>query len=147
MRDLSKAQSIKSMIHTMFIYSFRIHLWYVQLLKQIDSWFKNFLWSGDIYTRKVCTISWAKTSLPFEEGGLASRTATILNNSSIFNLTWKIISSGETWDVQCRARFLRNKIHVSHHIKSSIWPGIKQHFQEVMNNSISLIGNGQGIRF
>ena len=50
-------QLVKSVIRGMLVYSFHVHIWPHQLLSLLDSWIKNFIWSGDIHSRKVCTVS------------------------------------------------------------------------------------------
>jgi len=56
---MGRVQLVKSIIHGMHFYSFHIYMWPRHLLHQLDSSINNFIWSGDIGTRKVCTVSWA----------------------------------------------------------------------------------------
>jgi hypothetical protein len=70
---MGRVQLIKPIIHGMLVYSFHVYLWPVKLLCQLDQWIKNFLWSGDIFSRKVCTVSWQTIGLPFESRGLDMR--------------------------------------------------------------------------
>jgi hypothetical protein len=41
----------------------------VQLVK-LTSMIKNFIWSGDVNHKKICTVSWNKACKPLYEGGL-----------------------------------------------------------------------------
>jgi len=54
---ISRVQLVKSIVHGMLVYFFHIYRWPVRLLQMLDRWIKNFVWSGDIYTRKICTVS------------------------------------------------------------------------------------------
>jgi len=67
---MGRVQLVKSIIHGMLVYSFHIYRWPIRLLKMLDRWIKKFIWSGDIYTRKICTVSWKQVCLPWHSGGL-----------------------------------------------------------------------------
>lgn len=41
-------QLVKSVIHGILTYSFHIYAWPISLLKIIDRWIRNFIWSGGI---------------------------------------------------------------------------------------------------
>lgn len=56
---MGRVQLVKSFVHGMLVYSFHIYLWPKRLLRFLDSWIKKFIWSGDVLTRKVCTVSWS----------------------------------------------------------------------------------------
>ncbi|XP_019435162.1 PREDICTED: uncharacterized protein LOC109341675 [Lupinus angustifolius] len=51
------------------------------------------------------------------------------------------------WANYYRSRFCRNKEPKTSYIKSSIWPGIKKHWNVILENSIWLLGNGSSIRY
>ncbi|PNX55599.1 hypothetical protein L195_g049229, partial [Trifolium pratense] len=54
----------------MAIYSITIYSWPSAILKSIESWTRNFIWSGDISQKKLVTVAWKKVCAPYEEGGL-----------------------------------------------------------------------------
>lgn len=66
---MGRVQLVKSIIHGMLVYSFHIYRWPTKLLKRLDGWIKNFVWSGDIYYRKVCMVAWKMVCLPWDSGG------------------------------------------------------------------------------
>lgn len=68
-----RVQLVKSIIQGMLLYSFQIYLWSSSLVKQLDSWIRNFIWFGDISKRKLITVSWQKLCSPFQVGGLGTR--------------------------------------------------------------------------
>lgn len=69
---------VKSVIFSMLVYSFRVYSWPSNLLNLVDKWIKNFVWSGDLYVRKMITVAWGKICKSFNEGGLGLRSITVL---------------------------------------------------------------------
>jgi len=61
---MGRVKLVKSIVHGMLVYSFHIYRCPAHLLHMLDRWFKNFVWSGGINTRKICTVSWNKVCLP-----------------------------------------------------------------------------------
>jgi len=47
-----KVQLVKSMIQSMLIQTINVYSWAVSLLREIERWIKNFIWSSDISKRK-----------------------------------------------------------------------------------------------
>lgn len=68
--SMGKVQFIKSVFHSMLIYSFHIYAWPKSLLNEINKWLRNFVWSGCVSVRKHSIVSWSKVCRPVEEGGL-----------------------------------------------------------------------------
>jgi len=64
-----RVELVKSIIHSMLTHSISIYSWPVSLLKDIEKWIRNFIWSGDISKRKIVTISWKKVCKPYDEWG------------------------------------------------------------------------------
>lgn len=54
---MRRVQLVKSIIHSMLIYSFHVYAWPVSLVKQVDNWTRNFIWAGDINTKKIVTVA------------------------------------------------------------------------------------------
>jgi len=50
---------VESIIQGMLIFSFHIYAWPIMVLKTLDKWIHNFIWRGDIYSRKLVTVVWA----------------------------------------------------------------------------------------
>ncbi|PNX82112.1 ribonuclease H, partial [Trifolium pratense] len=55
-----RAQLVKSVIHSMLMYNISVYAWPISLLKTIETWSRNFIWSGDISKRKLVTVAWKK---------------------------------------------------------------------------------------
>jgi len=56
-------------------------MWPRRLLSLLDSWIKNFIWSGDIHYRKVCTVSWKIMCGSRATGGLDLKPTCMINDS------------------------------------------------------------------
>jgi len=74
-------------------------MWPCRLLRLLDSWLKNFIWSGDIHTKKVCTVSWKVLCRPWSSGGLDIKPSRLINDSFMLKLAWNLISSDSQWAV------------------------------------------------
>ena len=83
----------------MLVYSFHVYMWPCRLLRLLDSWLKNFIWSGDIHTKKVCTVSWKVLCRPWSSGGLDIKPSRLINDSFMLKLAWNLISSDSQWAV------------------------------------------------
>lgn len=84
---MGRIQLVKSIIHGILVYSFHVYAWPKSLLKQLDTWIRSFIWSGDIYTRKLVTVSWEKLCCSFEEGGIGLRSLRAINEAAMLKLS------------------------------------------------------------
>ncbi|GAU31744.1 hypothetical protein TSUD_146310 [Trifolium subterraneum] len=125
---------------------FKVYTWPVSLLKTIETWSRNFIWSGDINKRKLVTVAWKYVCVPYSEGGLGLRSLISLNEDSNLKLCWDFLHSEESWAQILRNRALRNGKVIGHHISSSLWSSIKSEFSCLMENSNWLVGNGKDIK-
>ena len=144
---MGRVQLINAVISSMFTYSFQVYKWPPSLLHEVAKSMRNFLWSGNCDQRKVCTVAWSKVCKPRAEGGLSVKDPIKVNQASLILLAWKLLSSDEQWAIICRHRYLRDGKPKSHYITSSVWPGLKQHVQFVIDHSQWSVGNGKDINF
>lgn len=107
---------------------------------------RNFIWSGDINKRKICTVAW-KNVCKAKERGLAVKEPSLVNQSSLLLLCWKLLTLEEQWATMCRAKFLTNGKPKSHYIISSNWCGLKEYISVIRRNSTWTIGNGESVQF
>ena len=49
---------INSVIYSSFLHSFMVYRWPSQLLKHMEKCIRNFLWTGDITSKKSVTVKW-----------------------------------------------------------------------------------------
>jgi hypothetical protein len=73
-------------------------------MKDQERWIKNFIWSSDIYQRKLVTVAWKIFCKPLDDGGLGIRSLLTLNEASNFKLCWDCVVSTENWATLLRAR-------------------------------------------
>jgi hypothetical protein len=74
-----RVQVVKSVIQSMLLHTISIYSWPTSLLREMEVWIKNFIWSGDINKRKLVTVAWKKVCVDTEEGGLGLRSLICLN--------------------------------------------------------------------
>ncbi|XP_050896757.1 uncharacterized protein LOC127103549 [Lathyrus oleraceus] len=55
---IGRIQLVKSVSHSMLMYSIRIYSWPVSLIHLVEKLYMNFIWSADIERRKMVTVSW-----------------------------------------------------------------------------------------
>jgi hypothetical protein len=142
-----RVQLVRSVIQGMLIHSISVYSWPVCLIKDLERWMRNFIWSGDVSQRKLVTVSWKKVCSSFKEGGLNIRSLSILNQASNLKLCWELSQSNLQWAQFLRSRVIRGTTPISYHIFSSIWSSIKHKFLEVNLNSSWQVGNGEFINF
>jgi hypothetical protein len=142
-----RVQLVKSVIQGMLVYSISIYSWPISLLKGLERWIKNFIWSGDISQRKLVTVAWKKVCRPYDQGGLGIRSLIVLNESTNLKLCWDMFTSNEHWAILLRSRVIRGVGCISHHIHSSLWSSIKSEVQTVRDNSGYVIGDGSKVNF
>lgn len=144
---MGRVQLVKSIIHGMIVYSFHVYLWPRRLLRLLDTWIKNFIWSGDVLTRKVCTVSWQVLCRTWEEGGLDIRPTRLINESLILKLSWDLIAHDKQWATLFKQRYFLNGRPSTRYFQTSVWSGIKSHIGKVLNNSLWIVGTGNKIHF
>lgn len=71
--------------------------WPVMLHKSLDRWIKKFIWSGDVNTKKVCTVAWKTVCLPWEASGLNLKSTRSINDSLFLHLSWKLMAEKSQW--------------------------------------------------
>jgi hypothetical protein len=118
-----------------------VYAWPVSVLRDIERWIKNFIWSGDTDKRKLVNVSWKKVCFDLDEGGLGIKSLVCLNEASSLKFCWEMLHSEETWAVLVRSRVHRSNSCISYHIFSSLWSGMKHQFQIIKAKTVWLIGD------
>jgi ribonuclease HI len=142
-----RVQLVKSVIQSMVIYSISVYAWPVSLIKELEKYIRNFIWSGDLNVRKMVTVPWHIVCTPLAEGGLGVRSLSVLNQAANLKLCWDLISSSNQWAAFLRSRVVRGNGFINHHIYSFIWSSIKPQSQTIIDNTCWLLGNGERINF
>ncbi|CAK8571409.1 unnamed protein product [Lathyrus sativus] len=81
----------------MLTYSLLIYDWSVSLTKALESYMRNFVWSGDICKRKSLTVTWHKVCRPFHQGGLGIRFVSCINVVTNLQLCLELFNSSSHW--------------------------------------------------
>jgi len=144
---MGRVQLVKSIIHGMLVYYFHIYLWPKRLLCLLDSWIKNFIWSGDVLARKVCTVSWSIMSRSWAEGGLDIKPTRLINEALILKLAWDFRAKDTQWTSIFKRRYFTHGQPIMRYCKTSVWSRIKSHIGTVMANSVWVVGTGESINF
>ena len=144
---MGRVQLVKSIIHGMLVYSFHIYLWPKRLLRLLDSWIKNFIWSGDVLAKKVCTVSWSVMCRSWAEGGLDIKSMRLMNEALILKLAWDFRTTESQWTAIVKRRYFTHGQPIMRYCQSSIWPGIRAHLGTIMANSVWVVGTGENINF
>lgn len=56
------------------------------LLKLLDRWIKNFVWSGDLNCEKTVTVVWKSVCKPLSDGGLGIRSISGVSKAGMLKL-------------------------------------------------------------
>lgn len=138
---------VKFVIHSMLVHSISVYSWPSALLKDIDRWSKNFIWSGDVNKRKMVIVAGHKICKPYDQGGLGIRSLTTLNEATNLKLSWDMLNSSEPWAISLKSKAIKNRKPISHHIFSSIWSSVKNDYSKLVDNSTWLLGTSENIKF
>ncbi|KAJ4717455.1 Ribonuclease H [Melia azedarach] len=145
---VGRTQLVQTVIQSTILHSFSIYKWPVSLIKMVNTWCRNFIWSGNCHTRKLITVPWRKVCLPYGEGGLGLRDFKTLNDSALFCLSWKMLSSSTSWNLFYKNRFHFDiNCHFSRYSLSSVWMRIKEVLPRLKEGSKWIIGNGKSDSF
>lgn len=142
---MGRVQLVKSIIHGMLVYSFHVYMWPRRLVRSLNTWIKNFIWSGDVFTRKVCTVPWNIVCRPWLEGGLDIKSTRLINDAFMLKLAWNLFSTNSQWATLFKSRFFSQGQPIRHFFMSSVWHGVKYHLDSVLQNSLWIVGKGDQI--
>ncbi|KAL6142125.1 hypothetical protein ACLB2K_060408 [Fragaria x ananassa] len=142
-----RLQLINSIMASMVVYSFQIYEWPVNLLRRLEVWCRNFLWSGSMDKHGVPLMAWKTCCAPMDEGGLGLKQLVVLNRSLLLKNAWEIYSSTSEGCSFLRNRFWRNGALRRSYASSSIWSIIKRFWQQVIDNGCWLLGSNSQVAF
>lgn len=138
-----RVQLTQSVFQSMLLHSFSVYKWPSSLLRPLSRCARNFIWSGDVTSKKSVTVSWRQICAPKNEGGLGLRDLGSLNTTALLKLGWLIITTDSPWSIYLRERFkLHGRLYSCSYKRSSIWPGIKSILHILFQNCRWVIGNG-----
>lgn len=136
-----RVELVKSVFHSMMVYTMMIYKWPKNLLHKLDMHAKNFICNGDSLVRSVVTVQWRKMSKPKIEGGLGIRSLVEFNDAAMKKLAWEFVKAKKQWAVFMRARFLAKGRPIQYYKGSSTWKGIKEALEIISLDITWLIGS------
>lgn len=117
------------------------------MLKQVDQWVKNFIWTVDILKQGLATVNWSKICASNNEGSLKVTNLHIENNAYLLKLAWNFAYSKEPWTL-LKARFHIYKYHMIIIYSSfSICSEIKDLSDLVLEHTSWIVGSSIDIIF
>ncbi|XP_058734177.1 uncharacterized protein LOC131605902 [Vicia villosa] len=142
-----RVQLVKSVIHSMLVHCMSIYNWPGSLIKNLERWIRNFIWSGNTDQKKIVTVAWRSCCRKINEGGLGIISISAFNSATNLQLCWKFANNNQAWSQLLNARVRKNSRLIKYSIKSSIWTGIKVYYADVIENCIWSLGNGNTVNF
>ncbi|KAG7579708.1 Reverse transcriptase domain [Arabidopsis thaliana x Arabidopsis arenosa] len=103
---LQLIKSVLSSLTNFWLSAFRLPS---KCIKEIESMFSAFLWSGPDLKPKKAKVAWRDICKPIKEGGLGLRLLSETNTVSILKLIWRLVSAGDSlWVNWVRKNLIRN---------------------------------------
>ncbi|KAL6135028.1 hypothetical protein ACLB2K_067256 [Fragaria x ananassa] len=124
-----------------------VYQWPISLLRRLEVWCRNFLWSGSIDARGVPLVAWKQCCSPLDEGGVGLKQLRVLNSSLLLKKACDVFTSVSDGCTLLRTRFWRNGKLRRSYATSSIWPEVKHLGAHILENGKWLIGNGMRVLF
>ncbi|XP_026383960.1 uncharacterized protein LOC113279481 [Papaver somniferum] len=134
---------VKSVIASYSIHNMAVYKWPRKFIHQCDVAIRNFLWSGDSMVSKSFVVDYDKVCAPYSEGGLGITQMRVMNKAMLMKLSWNICNSKKVWARYLSAKFFTKNGNLVEYTKSSIFPGFRWVYSEVVFNSTVLIGDGR----
>ncbi|XP_057811447.1 uncharacterized protein LOC131025669 [Salvia miltiorrhiza] len=129
---------VQSVIQSSLVHSMMIYKWPKSLLHSLDRKCRNFVWSGSVDKKPTCVVSWGRACSPKAEGGLGIRSLTLMNQSYLMKLAWKMIKSVDWAHQLFRSRYLTTFGYAKKSISNSpVWVGVKHEVDQLVENSYS----------
>lgn len=124
---VGKIVMIKAVIFPMLLHTFTLYIWHAKLIKAVQLWCRNFLWTGDIFSKKLVAVAWHIVCSSKLSGGLGIRHLHSFNKAALFKQMWSIFSFDSQLNSMLNCRFnFRKNYSTTTYKSSSIWPGLKQ---------------------
>ena len=121
-------------------YSFNMYKWHVSLIKQVEQWCRNFIWTGDILKKCIATVNWGKICSPLEDGGLNIIILHHENNAYLLKLAWNFAYSDKPWSLLLKAWVLKSKYEFrTVYRSSSLWPELSNFILPYLTILIGLL--------
>ncbi|CAI8601165.1 unnamed protein product [Vicia faba] len=115
-----RTQLVKSVILSMTVHYITVYNWPASTIKNIETWMRNFIWSGNVDKRKLVTVKWKICCKNLKEGGLGIKSVKTFNDAANLHLCWRFLKDSKGRSKVLAARVRRNNHNIKYSIKSSI---------------------------
>ncbi|XP_026435983.1 uncharacterized protein LOC113333792 [Papaver somniferum] len=134
---------IRSVIASYVIHSMAVYKWTCNIIKQVERFIRNFLWSDDAEKRKFFTVLYDNLCCSRREGGLGLRRLIDVNKAMLMKLWISIRDSDKTWARFLRAKYFKlNGVLIDYKLGSTVFPGIRWFYDFVRKHTRTIIGDG-----
>jgi len=116
---MGQIQLVNMVITEFLAYNFNMYKWLVSLLKQVEQWCRNFIWTEDILKTDTTTVNWDTICSPVENGGLNIINLHHENNAYLLKFAWNFTYSNKPWSFLVKARVLKLKYKLQMVYRSS----------------------------
>jgi len=86
---MGRIQLVNSVVGGLLNYSFIIYKWPKHLIKDIERWIRNFIWTGSINDRGLVTMKWNKICRLKQEKGMWIIYLNLRNQTTLLKLAWE----------------------------------------------------------
>ncbi|XP_062005969.1 uncharacterized protein LOC133723163 [Rosa rugosa] len=144
----ARLQLISATIQSLLIYCFQVYEWPRSLLLKVQSWTRNFFWTGDPLKTSSNLIAWSLCCTPKDQGGLGLKDLFHLNKSLLLKRGWEVVMGVSPSASFLQARFLRSGLRpCSYYKKTYVWTGLKKLWPSILSNVRWIIGDGESVSF
>ncbi|CAI8617345.1 unnamed protein product [Vicia faba] len=91
----------------MVLYSIMTYYWPISLIKLVEGWCINFIWSANINKRKLVTVAWKHYCKKVKDGGLGLKSLRVLNEVADLRQCWSINQGHGDWDKIIKSRVIK----------------------------------------
>ncbi|CAI8585505.1 unnamed protein product [Vicia faba] len=93
-----------------------IYSWPVNLIETIESWCRNFIWSGNIHRQKLVIVASGQCCQDIQAGSLGIRSPWTLNEANNLVQCWSIINETNCWASILKARVFKRNMQIKYHV-------------------------------
>ncbi|XP_042482204.1 uncharacterized protein LOC122062621 [Macadamia integrifolia] len=143
-----RVELARTVVTSIPMHSFSVYWWPSELIKIMEKWIRNFIWTGDVDTCRSIIVSWDQCCKPKSEGGLGLRRLREINEALLSKAVWKTKHDDDPTYRFLKARFTKADGSLRKGYRSSsIWMGFRKLWEFVSLNERWIIGNGRKINF
>ncbi|XP_042484468.1 uncharacterized protein LOC122064777, partial [Macadamia integrifolia] len=119
----------------MLVHNFSIYWWPDYIVKYLEKWIRNFIWTREVDSVKKIAVKWLDVCKPKQEGGLGIRRLREVNSACLCKLVWQMKYGNSALSSFLHARFINSDGSMKSSYKSSsIWKGKRKTWDTISSN-------------